>query len=123
MAQARIDPRAHVNVPIQVLGTDGRSPQVTMETIDLSAGGAFCRAPGDVSLKSQIRIRIDLPSEGGKALILVDALVLRVDRDVQSENHLVQFLVALYFLNLRFDDRRRLQQFIFGCLEEQSTAS
>jgi c-di-GMP-binding flagellar brake protein YcgR len=92
---------------------------VTIETIDISAGGAFCRAPEEVPLRSQIRVQIDLPTRDPSPPIVTDAIVLRVDRD--ARNQLSGFLVGLYFLNLRAEDRQRLQQFIFGCNESKAS--
>ena len=96
---------------------------MSIETVDLSAGGAFCRAAEYVPLKNQIRIRIELPGEPGGSPIITDAVVLRVDRDPDAQAAVGGFLVALYFLNLRYEDRRRLQQFIFSNLQGSTTPS
>lgn len=118
MTEPRVDPRARVRVPIQVLDAETHAARMPIETIDLSAGGAFCRAPENVQLKSQIRIRIELP-DGEAAPLLTDAIVLRVDSDAGARAGVRGFLVALYFLNLRFADRQRLQRFIFARLASE----
>ncbi len=121
MFEPRVDPRARVSVPIHVLDAETHATRMPIETVDLSAGGAFCRAPENVSLKSQIRVRIELP-DGDGSPILTDAIVLRVDRDAGARAGVGGFLVALYFLNLRFADRQRLQRFIFSCLSPEQAS-
>lgn len=117
MSEPRVDPRARVRVPIQVLDADTHAPRTLIETVDLSAGGAFCRAAEEVPLKSQIRI--ELPDSKGSPPILTEAIVLRVDRDTSARAGVGGFLIALYFLNLRFADRQRLQRFIFAQLSSE----
>ncbi|MEE9230904.1 MAG: PilZ domain-containing protein [Acidobacteriota bacterium] len=118
MSETRVDLRAHVNIPIQLLGSDSRSPRVAMETINISAGGAYCRVPEHVSLRSQIRVRIDLPSGEDVKPIVTDAIVLRV---ISEEAGREGFVVALYFLNLSFEDRHQLQEFVFGHITSESS--
>jgi c-di-GMP-binding flagellar brake protein YcgR len=123
VSEARVDPRARVRVPIQVLDTDTHAPRFFIETVDLSAGGAFCRAAEYVPLKNQIRIHIDLPDGVEGRPLITDAVVLRIDRDPDAQAAVGGFLVALYFLNLRYEDRRRLQQFIFSNLQGSTAPS
>ena len=118
MPDTRLDPRADVRIPVQVLGPDGRSSQVSMETINLSSGGAYCRVPEHVPLRSQIRIQLDLPTAARVESIVADAIVLRVDPQEASRG---EFLVALYFINLGSDDRSKLRRFVFDAIASHST--
>ena len=119
VSETRVDLRAHVKISIQLLGPDGRSPRVAMDTINISGGGASCHVPEQVSLRSQIRVRIDLPPGESVKPIVTDAIVLRVDSEEAGREG---FVVALYFLNLSFENRRQLQEFVFGRIASESSA-
>jgi len=119
MSEPRVDLRAHVRVPIRLLDTHTQAPRMFIETVDLSVGGAFCHAPEHVPLSSQIRLQIELPDGTGSPPILVDAVVLRVAANPDPIEHPGGFLIALYFLNVRLEDRKRLQRFIFAHLTSE----
>ncbi len=116
MSERRIDPRVPASLTLQVVEPDGTTPKFALETIDISAGGAFCRTGESIPLKSQVRIRITFPSEESNPPILLDAVVLRSDKGTLSESGEDGFLIALFFLNLQFEDRRRLQQFVLASI-------
>lgn len=121
VSERRVDPRGPANLTLQVVEADGTTPKLSLETIDISAGGAFCRTGESIPLKSQVRIRITFPSEKSTPAILLDAIVLRSDKGTLTGSKEGGFLIALYFLNLQFDDRRRLQQFVLASIGTSAT--
>ncbi len=116
MSEQRVDPRVPARLTLQVVEPDGTTPKFALETIDISAGGAFCRTDESIPLKSQVRIRIIFPSEKSDPPILLDAVVLRSDKGTLTGSGEDGFLIALFFLNLQFEDRRRLQQFVLASI-------
>lgn len=121
VSERRVDPRVPASLTIKVVEPDGRTPKLTLETIDISAGGAFCRTGESIPLRSQVRIRITFPSDKSSPPILLDAVVLRSDKETLTGSGEGGFLIALFFLNLQFDDRRRLQQFVLASIGTSAT--
>ena len=121
VSERRVDPRVPASLTLQVVEADGRTPKLTLETIDISAGGAFCRTGESIPLRSQVRIRITFPADKSTPPILLDAVVLRSDKETLNGSREDGFLIALFFLNLQFDDRRRLQQFVLASIGTSAT--
>jgi hypothetical protein len=116
MYEPRVDLRARVRVRIDAVDPASGEIRATFHTVDLSSGGALCTSDREVSIRTQLRLRIHLPEDPSANPIQTDAIVLRVERVEDAAAAGGAFRVALYFLNLRAGDRQRLQRFVFGAL-------
>ena len=111
--ERRLDPRVDAQIVLEVLPSPstGERP-VRLMTRNVSSSGASCLAPVPLPLNSLLSCRLllpDAPEEG----IATDVIVLRVeDRRPGSAS----FTVALYFVEMRPEDREQIRRFVFDRL-------
>lgn len=90
----RLDPRAEARARVTVFGADDALDQITMETSNLSAGGALCDSGMPLSIGRTVRVRLDLVEpESEPQPVVVEAIVLRVEGTGP-------FQVAFHFVNV-----------------------
>ena len=80
-------------------------------TVNISMNGALCIVEREIPLMTQLKIALTLPpaskSAKGKALSM-KGVVVRKEKDPSAE----QFYIAIYFSEIKPNDRKSLEQFI-----------
>jgi c-di-GMP-binding flagellar brake protein YcgR len=123
MYEPRVDLRARVRVRIDAVDPASGDIRATFHTLDLSSGGALCVSDREESIRTQLRLRIHLPDDPNANAIGIDAIVLRAERSGDAAAAGGPCRVALYFLNLRPEDRQRLQRFVFAALAREGAVA
>jgi c-di-GMP-binding flagellar brake protein YcgR len=110
-SERRKYPRIAENVSAQVsVGTE----KLQTLTKNLSCGGALCSLPEEIAPMTQLEIVLDLPAVRGSASPVRQqvhclGVVIRQDR-LPLEEH--SYLTAIYFSDLKTEDRRRIGEFV-----------
>lgn len=121
----RLDPRLKLRLPIEVTPRwDGGEP-VVLEAVDLSITGTACRGPVHLPLRTQVGVRLNLPSaragDGSAAVSLVcEAVVVNIERIGRTR---FEWRTGLYFLDLRGEVREALRRFIYDTIRSQQEAT
>jgi len=85
--------------------------------LDMSAGGATLITAERIPPKAAVRLRVDLPGDGGSTLE-VETLVLRCDPFPGAGGNM-EYRQALHFLDLRGERFERVRRYIFERREGQ----
>ena len=114
-AECRKYPRIEKPVPCRV--SVGPSDFQT-QTKNLSCGGALCQLTQPLALMTKLDIAIDLPAlkpRASRKWIRCRGVVIR-----QEPSTVVQgspsYLTAIYFSELRPEDRRSIAEFVLQCM-------
>ena len=110
-SERRKYPRVHEAVSCQVSLGAGQFRTVTK---NLSCGGTLCSLAEEVPPMTKLELVLDLPavhgsSTPGRQIVHCVGVVVRQDR-LPLEEH--AFLTAIYFSDLKPEDRRRIGEFI-----------
>ena len=88
--------------------------EAEVRTQNISEHGALCIIDRNIPLMTQLAVALTLPVEGkakakGKGKVLrMKGVVVRREKDPSSEN----YLLAIYFSEIKEPDRRALKRFI-----------
>ncbi len=111
-SERRKYPRIAENVSCQVsVGTE----KLQTLTKNLSCGGALCSLPEEIAPMTQLDLVLDLPAVPGTAApsrqqVHCMGVVIRQDRLPLEEKP--TYLTAIYFSDLKAEDRRRIGEFV-----------
>jgi len=109
----RLDPRADVELVLEVLPASPSERSIRLLTRNVSSSGALCAAPVPLPPNSLLRCRLFLEGEDEEG-IATDVIVLRVDQRPRAGG----YMAALYFVEMRPEDRDRIRRFVFERLGE-----
>ena len=86
--------------------------EIEAVTVNISAVGALCRVERDIPMMTQLRVALSLPAlrKGARRpkVISLKGAVVRKDRDPLTQ----RYLLAVYFSDIRAQDREFLKKFI-----------
>lgn len=111
-SERRKHPRVNETIPCQV--SVGAEVFSTV-TKNLSCGGALCVVSGPVAPMTKLRIVLELPAVHGagsitRQTVQCQGVVVRQDKLPLSENP--AYLTAIFFSEIRQEDRRRIGEFV-----------
>lgn len=111
-SERRKHPRVNEAVPCQV-SVGGES--FSTVTKNLSCGGALCVVSGAVAPMTKLRVTLEIPSVHGAAssvhqAVRCEGVVVRQDKLPLSQDP--AYLTAIYFSEIRQEDRRRIGEFV-----------
>ena len=111
-SERRKHPRVSEAVPCQV---SVGSEVFSTVTKNLSCGGALCVVSGPVAPMTKLRIEFELPGVHGagsstRQTVHCEGVVVRQDQLPLSENP--AYLTAIFFSDIRQEDRRRIGEFV-----------
>ncbi len=94
-------------------GVTGIPPDLKLSTIDVAVGGSRCAS--NMRLEPDTRLQLTFTLEGGDlrqpAMVAVETLVLRcTEKPDELENR--RYEVALKFVNMTPQDKKRLQSYL-----------
>ena len=82
------------------------------ETLNISMHGVMCRVSADIRLMTVVNISLYLPAAGSdfraSKRIALRGVVVRKDKEASAG----QYLIAIYFSEIKPKDQKTLQQFI-----------
>lgn len=111
-SERRKHPRVNETVPCQVsVGPDVFSTV----TRNLSCGGALCVVSEEVAPMTKLSVALELPAAHGaggstRQTVRCGGVVVRQDKLPLSENP--EYLTAIYFSEIKQEDRRRIGEFV-----------
>lgn len=111
-SERRKHPRVNEAVPCQVsIGVES----FATVTKNLSCGGALCVVSGTAAPMTKLNITLELPAVHGaggspRQCVRCEGVVIRQDKLPLSENP--EYLTAIYFSEIRQEDRRRIGEFV-----------
>ncbi len=109
LSDIRLDPRAEVRLRASVFGVSAESPEIEVETRNLSVGGALCESSAPIPLGMSIRLKIDLPQESGSAhSVVVEAIAVRASQTGP-------FITAFHFVDVPPRVLELLEGFVLRC--------
>lgn len=107
-AERRRSVRINESLPFVIGHQD---EQIEAVTLNLSAHGAMCRVSREIPMMTQLQVVLSLPAENrpgrGKTLRM-KGVVVRKEREMMSDS----FLIAIYFSDIKTEDRVTLENFI-----------
>ncbi len=81
-------------------------------TVNISVNGALCIVEQDIPLMTQLKMALTLPpiskTSSKKKTVLMKGVVVRKDKDPSTQ----KYFVAIYFSEIKPEDRQFLQKFI-----------
>lgn len=91
-----------------VIGHEGF--EIEAVTVNLSALGAMCRVTREIAMMTQLAVALSLPGDSGARArkIRMKAVVVRKEKEPASDT----FLIAIYFSDIKPEDRAALEAFI-----------
>ena len=110
-SERRKYPRIAETVSFQVsVGTE----KLQTLTKNLSCGGALCSLPEEIAPMTKLEVVLELPAVRGSAVpgrqqVYCRGVVVRQDRLPLEES---AYLTAIYFSDLKQEDRRRIGEFV-----------
>lgn len=89
---------------------------VSIETVNISAGGALCLSSSPIPLMTRLRITLFLPSDDGREATLLDPLVMNAcvvrcepAPDTRAGR---KHLLAVFFTEVSDEDRAALERYL-----------
>ena len=87
--------------------------EVEAITVNISVNGALCLVEREIPLMTQLKIALSLPSDSKaspnkKRVLSMKGVVVRKEKDPSTE----QYYIAIYFSQIKPNDRKFLNQFI-----------
>lgn len=106
-AERRRSVRINETLPF-VIGHEGF--EVEAVTVNLSTLGAMCRVAREIPMMTQLAVALSLPGDNGhrSKKVRMKGVVVRKDRDALTGT----FLLAIYFSDIKPEDREILEEFI-----------
>lgn len=91
-----------------VIGHEGF--EVEAVTVNLSALGAMCRVARAIPMMTQLKVALSLPSDNGHRpkTVRMKGVVVRKEKDPAVD----AYLIAIYFSDMKSEDRLVLEDFI-----------
>ncbi len=101
--------RVSTEIEFSLTGIDGR--RVAGRARNLSAGGAYLELERPIAPLSKLEIQLQLPRFGDSegTPICAEAIVVRAE---PSETDPARYSIGIAFMNLKAEDRRRLEDYI-----------
>ena len=114
LSERRKYPRVSESVSCQI--SVGLSSTLSTVTQNLSCGGALCILPESVAPMTKLAVSLELPDAsriGGspRQRVRCTGVVIRQDKLLQAGEP-PPYLTAIYFSELKEEDRRRIGEFI-----------
>ena len=115
-SERRKYPRVYQSIQCQVcLGSE----KFQTVTKNLSCGGALCSLAEPVPMMTQLEVVLDLPPSVGfgglpRQSIRCMGVVVRQDRLPLEQQP--KYLTAIYFSDIKPEDRRRIGEFVLRCM-------
>ena len=108
------DKRQHPRVAQRLTVRAADGSDVSLETINLSAGGLFCTSPSWVAPMTRLALSLQLPSPtgNGDAVVRGEAVVVRTEPTAPTAAHAGGYRIALFFSRMDDDHRQTLQSFL-----------
>ena len=107
-----LERRRSVRVPEELPFRIGHDDYETLaKTLNISVHGALCLVDKSIPLMTQLAVALTLPpSKGIKRgrLLRMKGVVVRRDKDISSDQH----FLAIYFSEIKSEDREALRRFI-----------
>lgn len=107
--------RVHESLPFKI----GHADYETLaQTVNISLHGALCLVDKNIPLMTQLAVALTLPAKrGGRGkTIRLKGVVVRREKEPASE----RYFLAIYFSQIRSEDREMLRRFIEGRLSPRS---
>ena len=86
--------------------------EIEAVTVNISANGALCVVEREIALMTQLKIALTLPvaskASSKKKTLSLKGVVVRKEKDFSKQ----QYFIAIYFSDIKSEDRKFLQQFI-----------
>lgn len=124
MHEKRKSPRVSANVAIKIKEDDPLSSNVTLttQTLNISAGGAYCPVSRFIPLFTRLQLTLLLPSNHRDGhteteFISCQAVVVRVEPEEETLN-LDEYRLGLLFSELDEKDRKKIHKFVMQCMEK-----
>ena len=113
--------RCEAQFPIRIGAPEADA--VATQTINISAGGAYCNVPHFIPplTKMVVTMLIPVPLEGGilkHEVLQCHAIVVRVKPEVETENT-SSYEIGLWFSTISAPDRRKVLQYVKQHLSNQ----
>lgn len=96
---------------------EGSDASFAMETVDISASGAYCLVDRFVPLMTRVNLSMDLPenphghaAEAACVTVRAEGIVVRVEQNAEGNG--AAYRLALFFSALEGDGRSRLEDFV-----------
>jgi hypothetical protein len=108
------DKRQHPRVAHRLTVRSADGADVSLETINLSAGGLFCTSPAWVAPMTRLALSLALPnsSGGGDAVVRGEAVVVRTEPTTPTPAHAGGYRIALFFSRMDDEHRETLQTYL-----------
>ena len=116
MEERRKHKRAILEIPIEMESLDGKHKSFTAQTLNLSAGGFYCRVPFFVPILTKLRISIVVPCKdiAGKEedhVITCDGMVVRTMPEKPAAE-IDSYEIACFFTEIDDYDRLVIEQYL-----------
>ena len=110
------DKRQHPRVAHRLTVRSADGGDVSLETINLSAGGLFCTSPTWVAPMTRLALALKLPAPnghgGGDAVVRGEAVVVRTEPTSPTPAHTGGYRIALFFSRMDDAHRETLQSYL-----------
>ena len=117
--ERRREPRAAERVPLAIRDA---SAELTTETNNLSASGAYCTLDRFIAPMSKLQLRFELPNQGHRPTpIRCSGVVVRVEPVISTAQQ-GRYHVAVLFTELAERDRAAIARFVRQRLSASSSA-
>ena len=111
MTQAN-EKRRHPRVSDQITIRAAHEGGLSLQTINLSAGGMFCTSPTFIAPMTRLSLMMEVPRQEAPARIEGEAVVVRTEPGAPVPTHRGGYRIALFFSRLEDDDRAALQAYL-----------
>lgn len=112
MEERRKYPRIEDTVPLKL---DGEEADFITETINLSAGGLYCKVNRYIPVMTKFKITMLLPEERGKRRriekIKCEGIVVRVEPEYPEDKR-NEYNIAIFISNINKEDRQRIEKYV-----------
>ena len=116
MKERRKHKRAILEIPIDMESLDGEHRTFTARTLNLSAGGFYCRVPFFVPILTKLKVSIVVPCKDieGKQedhVVNCDGMVVRIVPDKPATG-VRSYEIACFFTEIDEYDRLVIEQYL-----------
>jgi c-di-GMP-binding flagellar brake protein YcgR len=114
--ERRKHPRASLEVPIHAEGLSAGGEAFKARTVNLSAGGFYCKVPFYVSVLTKLKISIAIPvrDAAGKDeehIIVCEGMVVRIVPEKPDEKT-ASYEIGCFFSEIEDYDRLMIEQYL-----------
>lgn len=114
MEERRKASRLEKNFPIKIVQIPGKDFDLSTETKNISASGAYCGIDQPIELMTKLKLTLlfSLPGPKTKKIKKIDCegVVVRKEKSTADKKH--PYRIAIFFSNLKNQDRKFLQSHI-----------